>query len=241
MYFYITLTNYGKTIFNRCIRPDLQSILCLLKSPRINSKGLNTSAILGFVNILEDILTKESPTHIGVAFDPPAELSGMNYIKNTKLKRGDAGSHQRIRTNNKTDIGSIQNTNSEVPGFEADDVIGTLSKRQRKGATTYMMTPDKDFCQLVTDRILLYRPKYGNNGYEILGPANVQKNGLKSTAQVIEMLGLMGDSSDNIRCPGVGEKTAIKLLDEFGDIDTLLANTDKVKGALREKLKTTGR
>jgi DNA polymerase-1 len=211
-----------------------------LKSPRINSKGLNTSAILGFVNILEDILTKESPTHIGVAFDPPGGTFRHELYKEYKAQREETP--EVIRQSVpiiKQILEAYRIPIIEVPGFEADDVIGTLSKKaEKKGATTYMMTPDKDFCQLVTDRILLYRPKYGNNGYEILGPANVQKKyGLKSTAQVIDMLGLMGDSSDNIPgCPGVGEKTAIKLLDEFGDIDTLLANTDKIKGALREKI-----
>ena len=188
-----------------------------MKSPRINSKGLNTSAILGFVNILEDILTKESPTHIGVAFDPPGGTFRHELYKEYKAQREETP--EVIRESVpiiKQILEAYRIPIIEVPSFEADDVIGTLSKKaEKKGATTYMMTPDKDFCQLVTDRILLYRPKYGNNGYEILGPANVQKKyGLKSTAQVIEMLGLMGDSSDNIPgCQGVGEKTAIKLLD----------------------------
>ena len=127
----------------------------------------------------------------------------------------------------------------EVAGFEADDVIGTLSKKaDEKGITTYMMTPDKDYCQLVTDRALIYRPKYGNNGYEIMGPKQVmEKYGLTSTAQIIDMLGLMGDSSDNIPgCPGIGEKTAVKLITEYGGIDGLLANTDKLKGALKERV-----
>ena len=124
-------------------------------------------------------------------------------------------------------------------GFEADDVIGTLAhKADEKGITTYMMTPDKDYCQLVTDKALIYRPKYGNNGYEVMGPAEVkQKYGLNDTSQIIDMLGLMGDSSDNIPgCPGIGEKTAVKLITEFGGIDGLLANTDQLKGALKEKV-----
>lgn len=211
-----------------------------LKSPRINSKGLNTSAIMGFVNTLEEILTKEQPTHIGVAFDPKGGTFRHELYKEYKAQREETP--EVIRESVpiiKELLAAYRIPVLEVPGFEADDVIGTLAhKADEKGITTYMMTPDKDYCQLVTERALIYRPKYGNNGYEVMGPAQVmEKYGLQNTGQVIDMLGLMGDSSDNIPgCPGIGEKTAVKLITEFGGIDGLLANTDKLKGALKEKV-----
>ena len=211
-----------------------------LKAPRINSKGFNTSAILGFVNTLEDILTNEKPTHIGVAFDPKGGTFRHELYKEYKAQREETP--EVIRESVpviKQILEAYRIPVLEVAGFEADDVIGTLSKKaDEKGITTYMMTPDKDYCQLVTERALIYRPRYGNNGYEIMGPAEVkQKYGLDSTLQVIDMLGLMGDSSDNIPgCPGIGEKTAVKLITEFGGIDGLLASTDKLKGALKEKV-----
>ena len=213
-----------------------------LKAPRINSKGFNTSAVLGFVNTLEDILTNEKPTHIGVAFDPKGGTFRHELYKEYKAQREDTP--EVIRESVpiiKQVLEAYRIPVLEVAGFEADDVIGTLSKKaDEKGITTYMMTPDKDYCQLVTDRALIYRPRYGNNGYEIMGPQEVkQKYGLDSTCQVIDMLGLMGDSSDNIPgCPGIGEKTAVKLITEFGGIDGLLANTDKLKGALKEKVES---
>ena len=213
-----------------------------LKAPRINSKGLNTSAILGFVNTLEEILSKERPTHIGVAFDPKGGTFRHELYKEYKAQREETP--EVIRESVpiiKQLLEAYRIPVLEVAGFEADDVIGTLARKaDEKGITTYMMTPDKDYCQLVTDRSLIYRPKYGNNGYEVMGPAQVlEKYGLKSTAQVIDMLGLMGDSSDNIPgCPGIGEKTAVKLIDEFGGIDGLLANTSRLKGALKEKVET---
>ena len=211
-----------------------------LKAPRINSKGFNTSAILGFVNTLEDILTNEKPTHIGVAFDPKGGTFRHELYKEYKAQREETP--EVIRESVpviKQILEAYRIPVLEVAGFEADDVIGTLSKKaDEKGITTYMMTPDKDYCQLVTEKALIYRPRYGNKGYEIMGPQEVkQKYGLDSTCQVIDMLGLMGDSSDNIPgCPGIGEKTAVKLITEFGGIDGLLANTDKLKGALKEKV-----
>ena len=213
-----------------------------LKAPRINSKGFNTSAVLGFVNTLEDILTNEKPTHIGVAFDPKGGTFRHELYKEYKAQREETP--EVIRESVpviKQILEAYRIPILEVAGFEADDVIGTLSKKaDDKGITTYMMTPDKDYCQLVTDKALIYRPRYGNNGYEIMGPQEVkQKYGLDSTCQVIDMLGLMGDSSDNIPgCPGIGEKTAVKLITEFGGIDGLLANTDKLKGALKEKVES---
>ena len=211
-----------------------------IKSPRINSKGLNTSAILGFVNTLEDILQKEKPTHIGVAFDPKGGTFRHELYKEYKAQREET---PEVIRESVPIIKEILNAYRipilEVPGFEADDVIGTLAKKaDEKGIKTYMMTPDKDYCQLVTENSLIYRPKYGDKGYDIMGPEQVrQKYGLTSTDQIIDMLGLMGDSSDNIPgCPGVGEKTAVKLLSEFGTIDGLLSNTGKLKGALKEKI-----
>ncbi len=213
-----------------------------LKAPRINSKGFNTSAVLGFVNTLEDILNNEKPTHIGVAFDPKGGTFRHELYKEYKAQREETP--EVIRESVpiiKQILEAYRIPVLEVAGFEADDVIGTLSKKaDEKGITTYMMTPDKDYCQLVTERALIYRPRYGNNGYEIMGPQEVkQKYGLDNTGQVIDMLGLMGDSSDNIPgCPGIGEKTAVKLITEFGGIDGLLANTDKLKGALKEKVES---
>ena len=211
-----------------------------LKAPRINSKGFNTSAVLGFVNTLEDILGNEKPTHIGVAFDPKGGTFRHELYKEYKAQREETP--EVIRESVpviKQILEAYRIPILEVAGFEADDVIGTLSKKaDEKGITTYMMTPDKDYCQLVTEKALIYRPKYGNNGYEIMGPAQVmEKYGLQNTGQVIDMLGLMGDSSDNIPgCPGIGEKTAVKLINEFGGIDGLLSNTDKLKGSLKEKV-----
>lgn len=213
-----------------------------LKAPRINSKGFNTSAVLGFVNTLEDILNNEKPTHIGVAFDPKGGTFRHELYKEYKAQREETP--EVIRESVpiiKQILEAYRIPILEVAGFEADDVIGTLSKKaDEKGITTYMMTPDKDYCQLVTERSLIYRPRYGNNGYEVMGPQEVkQKYGLDSTCLVIDMLGLMGDSSDNIPgCPGIGEKTAVKLITEFGGIDGLLANTNKLKGALKEKVES---
>ena len=213
-----------------------------LKAPRINSKGFNTSAILGFVNTLEDILNNEKPTHIGVAFDPKGGTFRHELYKEYKAQREETP--EVIRESVpiiKQILEAYRIPVLEVAGFEADDVIGTLSKKaDEKGITTYMMTPDKDYCQLVTDKALIYRPRYGNNGYDIMGPAQVkEKYRLDNTCQIIDMLGLMGDSSDNIPgCPGIGEKTAVKLINEFGGIDGLLANTDKLKGALKEKVES---
>lgn len=211
-----------------------------LKAPRINSKGFNTSAILGFVNTLEEVIAKEKPTHLGVAFDPKGGTFRHELYKEYKAQREETP--EVIRES----VPVIKNVLEayripilEVPGFEADDVIGTLAgKADRQGITTYMMTPDKDYCQLVTERSLIYKPIYGKNGYDVVGVEQVlSKYGLNSTAQVIDMLGLMGDSADNIPgCPGVGEKTAVKLINEFGGIDGLLANTDKLKGAIKERV-----
>lgn len=218
-----------------------RSYYAFLKNPRINSKGLNTSAILGFVNTLEEILSKENPTHIAVAFDPKGGTFRHELYKEYKAQREETPEVIRQSVPIIKELLQAYNIKTyEVPGFEADDVIGTLSFKAdaHGGVITYMMTPDKDYCQLVSDTSFIYKPRFGDKGYDILGiPQVLERYGLQNTAQVIDMLGLMGDSSDNIPgCPGVGEKTAVKLINDFGGIDGLLSNTDKLKGALKEKV-----
>lgn len=214
-----------------------RSYYAFIKAPRINSKGVNTSAIFGFVNTLEDILKRESPTHIAVGFDPSGPTFRHEAFEQYKAQREE--SPEVIRASVPVIKQIIQAYNIpilEVPRYEADDVIGTIAKQaEKEGFDVYMMTPDKDYGQLVSEHIFMYRPKFGGD-YEILGvPEVLQKYELTSTEQVIDLLGLMGDSSDNIPgCPGVGEKTAQKLLAEFGSIDNLLANTDQLKGALKK-------
>ena len=211
-----------------------------IKNPRINSKGFNTSAILGFVNTLEDVLKKENPDYIGVAFDPKGKTFRHEAYEEYKAQREETP--EAIRASVpviKEILEAYKIPVLEVPGYEADDVVGTLAKQaEQEGVITYMMTPDKDYGQLVTEHTLIYRPKYGDKEFEIMTPARViEKFGLKRTEQVIDLLGLMGDSSDNIPgCPGVGEKTAQKLIAEFDSIENLLANTDKLKGALKTKI-----
>ena len=211
-----------------------------IKNPRINSKGFNTSAILGFVNTLEDVLKKENPDYIGVAFDPKGKTFRHEAYEEYKAQREETP--EVIRESVpviKEILAAYKIPILEVPGYEADDVVGTLAKQaEQEGVVTYMMTPDKDYGQLVTENTLIYRPKYGDKEFEIMTPGKViEKFGLKRTEQIIDLLGLMGDSSDNIPgCPGVGEKTAQKLIAEFDSIENLLANTDKLKGALKTKI-----
>ncbi len=213
-----------------------------IKSPRINSKGFNTSAILGFVNTLEEVLKKENPTHIGVAFDPSGPTFRHEAYEKYKAQREETPEAIRLSVPIIKDIiRAYRIPILEVSGFEADDVIGTLAtEADKKGITTYMMTPDKDYGQLVTDHVFMYRPKYGDKEFEILGVEQVKaKFDISSPAQVIDMLGLMGDASDNIPgCPGVGEKTAQKLIAEFGSVENLLQHTDQLKGALKTKVET---
>lgn len=212
----------------------------MIKTPRINSKGLNTSAILGFVNTLMEILGKENPTHIGIAFDPSGGTFRHKLYDEYKAQRQETP--EVIRESVPVIKNIIRAFNIpilEVEGFEADDVIGTLSKQaNEKEIDTYMLTPDKDYCQLVTEKIRIYRPKYGDKGYEVMDTSAVlEKYGIENTSQIIDLLGLMGDSADNIPgCPGVGPKTAQKLIANFGSIENLLENTDKLKGALKEKV-----
>ena len=209
-----------------------------IKNPRINSKGLNTSAVMGFVNTLNEILTKEQPTHIGVAFD---------HGKTFRDEAFPAYKAQREETPEdikasvpiiKEIIQAMHIPVLQVDGFEADDVIGTLATKAGKaGITTYMLTHDKDYGQLVSDNVFMFRPRHGG-GYETMGPKEVcEKYALSSTTQVIDLLALMGDSADNFPgCPGVGPKTAAKLIGEFGSIDNMLDNSSKIKGKLREKV-----
>jgi DNA polymerase-1 len=214
----------------------------LIKNPRINSKGFNTSAVLGFVNTLEDVLKKENPTHIGVAFDPSGPTFRHEAFEQYKAQREETPEVIRLSVPIIKDIiRAYRIPILEVPGFEADDVIGTLATEAGKqGITTYMMTPDKDYGQLVGENVFMYRPKYGDKEFEVMGVEEVKaKFNIESPLQVIDMLGLMGDSSDNIPgCPGVGEKTAQKLIAQFGSIENLLSHSNELKGALKTKVET---
>jgi DNA polymerase-1 len=211
-----------------------------LKNPRINSKGENTSAILGFVNTLEEVIQKEQPTHLGVAFDPAGGTFRHEAYPEYKAQREETPEAIRFAVPIIKRLLQAYNIPIlEEPGYEADDVIGTLAHQADKmGIETFMMTPDKDYGQLVTEHVKMYRPAVGKSAEEILGPTEVnQKWGISSPTQVIDILGLMGDSVDNIPgCPGVGEKTASKLIQDFGSIENLIENTDKLKGALKEKV-----
>lgn len=211
-----------------------------IKNPRINSKGLNTSAILGFVNTLEEVLRKENPTHIGIAFDPAGPTFRHEAYQAYKAQREETPEAIRQSVPIIKDIIRAYNIPIlEVQGYEADDVIGTLATEAgKKGIPTYMMTPDKDYGQLVGDCVFMYRPKYGDKDFEVMGVNEVKaKFDIESPLQVIDMLGLMGDTADNIPgCPGVGEKTAQKLIAQFGSIENLLAHTDELKGALKKKV-----
>ena len=212
-----------------------------IRAPRMNSKGENTSAIFGFAVTLEDLLKKINPTHVGVAFDPPGGTFRHEAYEQYKAQRPETP--EDIRKAVPVIKNLLQAMNIpvlEVPGFEADDVIGTLSKKgEEAGFEVYMATPDKDYGQLVSDHIFMYRPRH-TGGFELMGPKEVcDKYGLQNQSQVIDLLGLMGDASDNIPgCKGVGEKTAVALLQQFGSIDNMLAHTDEIKGALRTKVES---
>lgn len=216
-----------------------RSYYAFIKNPRINSKGVNTSAIFGFVNSMEDVLKREQPSHVAVAFDPKGPTFRHEAFQEYKAQREETPEVIRYSVPIIKQIIEAYNIPIlEVPYYEADDVIGTVAKQaQGKGFEVYMMTPDKDYGQLVDKHIFMYRPKFGGD-YEILGVKEIlEKYQLKSTDQVIDLLGLMGDTADNIPgCPGIGEKTAQKLLDNFGSIDNLLANTDQLKGAQKKKI-----
>ena len=212
-----------------------------IRAPRMNSKGENTSAIFGFAVTLEDLLKKINPTHVGVAFDPPGGTFRHEAYEQYKAQRPETPEDIRKAVPVIKQLLEAMNIPVlEVPGFEADDVIGTLSQKgEEAGYEVYMATPDKDYGQLVTDHVFMYRPRH-TGGFELMGPKEVcEKYGLSSQDQVIDLLGLMGDASDNIPgCKGVGEKTAVALLQQFGSIDNMLAHTDEIKGALRIKVES---
>ena len=213
----------------------------LIKNPRINSKGVNTSAIFGFVNTLEEVLRKENPTHIAVGFDPAGPTFRHEAFEQYKAQREETPEVIRQSVPVIKEIIRAYNIPLiEVAGYEADDVIGTLAKEAEKaGFDTYMMTPDKDYGQLVSPHIFIYKPLFGGN-FEVRGVEEVTaKYGIERPEQVIDILGLMGDASDNIPgCPGIGEKTAMKLVQEFGSIENLLAGTEKLKGATKTKIES---
>lgn len=215
-----------------------RSYYAFLKNPRINSKGLNTSAIMGFVNTLNEVITKEQPTYMAVAFDHGKTFRHEAFPA-YKAQREEMPEDIRVSVPIIKDILEAYHIPVlQADGFEADDVIGTLATAAgREGIETYMLTPDKDYGQLVGGNVYIYRPRHGG-GYDTLGESEVtQKYGIATTAQVIDLLALMGDSADNFPgCPGVGEKTAAKLITQFGSIDNMLAHTDEIKGKLREKV-----
>lgn len=217
-----------------------RSYYALIKNPRINSKGFNTSAVMGFVNTLNEIMTKEQPTHIAVAFDHGKTFRDEAFPQ-YKAQREETPEDIRRSVPVIKDIIAAMNIPAlQADGFEADDIIGTLAvKAGGQGVETYMLTPDKDYGQLVRDNVFIFRPRHGG-GYEKMGPKEVcAKYAIDSPQRVIDLLALMGDSADNFPgCPGVGEKTAAKLIAQFGDVDNMLENTADIKGKLREKVES---
>ncbi len=216
-----------------------RSYYAFIKNPRINSKGLNTSAVLGFCNTLHEILSKENPKYVGVAFDPHGPTFRSEAYPEYKAQREKTPEDILLsvplirRVLEALNIPSIM-----ADGYEADDVIGTMAMQSEEmGVETYMLTPDKDYGQLVRPTVHIYRPRFGG-GYEVLGVGEIkEKYGISDPLQVIDLLALMGDSADNFPgCPGVGEKTAVKLIAQFGSVEQLIAHTDQLKGALRKKV-----
>ena len=217
-----------------------RSYYALIKTPRINSKGLNTSAIMGFCNTLNEVLTKEKPTHIGVAFDHGLTFRNEAFPEYKAQREQTPEDIQRSVPIIKDILSAYRIPILQVDGYEADDVIGTMAKRMgAQGVETYMLTPDKDYGQLVGEHVYIFRPRHGG-GYETMGLAEVKaKFGVETSEQVIDMLALMGDTADNYPgCPGVGEVTARKLINQFGSIEELLTHTDQLKGKLRERIET---
>lgn len=212
-----------------------------IRAPRMNSKGENTSAVYGFATTVDDLLRRLKPTHIAVAFDPHGPTFRHEAYEAYKAQREETPEDiRRAVPIIKRLLQAMNIPAIEVDGFEADDIIGTLAKQaEQQDFVVFMATPDKDYGQLVTDRIFMYRPRH-TGGFEQLGPKEVcEKYGLHNQSQVIDLLGLMGDASDNIPgCKGVGEKTAVQLLQQFGSIDNMLANTDQLRGALQQKVQT---
>ena len=215
-----------------------RSYYAFIKNPRINSKGKNTSAVMGFLNTLNEVINKEKPTYIGVAFDHGKTFRN-DVFPAYKAQREETPEDIKASVPIIKDILEAYHIPIlQVDGFEADDVIGTLATQAGKqGVETYMLTPDKDYGQLVTENVYMFRPRHGG-GYDKIGKAEISdKYGINSPAQVIDLLALMGDSADNFPgCPGIGEKTAVKLINEFGSVDGLLNHTDRLKGKMREKV-----
>lgn len=212
----------------------------LIRAPRVTTKGMNTSAIFGFCNTLDEVLRKEDPQYIAVCFDPSGSTFRHEAYPEYKAQREKQPEDISVAVPYiKRILQAYRITTIEMPGYEADDVIGTIAhKASAEGYTTYMMTPDKDYGQLVTDNVYMYRPALKGNGFEIRGPKEVcEKYGIQNTRQVIDLLALEGDASDNVPgCPGVGEKTAAKLINEFGSVENLLDHTDSLKGAMQKKI-----
>lgn len=212
----------------------------LIRSPRVTSKGFNTSAIFGFVNTLDEVLRKEDPQYIAVCFDPRGKTFRHEAYPEYKAQREKQPEDISLAVPYIKEILRAFNIKViEKDNYEADDVIGTLARQaSHEGYTTYMMTPDKDYGQLVSDNVFMYRPSLRGNGFEVRGPREIcELYGISSPSQVIDLLALEGDASDNVPgCPGVGEKTAVKLISEFGSVESLLDNTDKLKGALKKKV-----
>ena len=217
-----------------------RAYFALNKNPRINSKGLNTSAIMGFLNTLYEVLKNEKPTHIGVAFDLGAPTLRTDDFSAYKANREETPPDIKASVPYIKEIIKAFNIPIfEREGYEADDIIGTLSKKaEKEGFTTFMMTPDKDFGQLVSENIFIYKPAKGGEPAKVLGPAEVcERYSIARPEQVIDILGLWGDASDNIPgIPGIGEKNASKLIAEFDSVENLIANADKLKGKMRENV-----
>ena len=217
-----------------------RAYFALNKNPRINSKGLNTSAIMGFLNTLYEVLKNENPTHIGVAFDLGEPIRRTENFAEYKANREETPPDIKISVPYIKEIIKAFNIPIfECAGYEADDIIGTLSKKaEKEGFITFMMTPDKDFGQLVSDNIFIYKPAKGGEPAKVLGVKEVcEKFGIARPEQVIDILGLWGDASDNIPgIPGIGEKTASKLIAEYESVENLIANADKLKGKMRENV-----
>lgn len=217
-----------------------RSYYAFIKSPRVNSKGLNTSAIFGFVNTLEEVLKKEDPSHIAVAFDPAGPTFRHEAYEHYKAQRQETPEDIKLAVPIIKEIIDAYNIKRiEVPFYEADDVIGTIAKQaEKEGVQVYMMTPDKDYGQLTSDNVFMYKPKFAGSGFDILdAKAIMEKYKLASPLLMIDLLGLMGDASDNIPgCPGVGPKTAEKLISEYGTIENILEHTSEIKGSLKTKL-----
>ena len=213
----------------------------LIRAPRVNSKGKNTNAQFGFTNTLVELITKQKPSHMAVCFDTSAPTERHTDFADYKANRQETPEDISAAVPDiKKIIEGFNIPVIAVDGFEADDVIGTLAKQaEAQGYEVYMVTPDKDYGQLVSEKVKIYKPAYQGNDVEIMGPAEVcAKWNIKDVNQVIDMLGMMGDAVDNIPgIPGVGEKTAAKFLAEYGSLENTLAHADQIKGAMGEKVR----